>query len=115
MATSASQPKAAVLRGRALQPAIRSTSGRRSGLPRCRRVLSLPRPVSGNTELCDWRMVTSPGSYADCRVLALARELALAGEGIVLSEQPVVRPARTARTLTRQHGADERAEGAGAC
>src|ERR1700739_761280 len=109
MATSASEPKRAVLRCRAPQPAIRSTSGRRSGLPRCRRVLSLPRPVSGDTEICDWRMVTSPGSRADCRVLALARELALAGEGIVLSEQSVLRPARTGRPLTRQHGADQRA------
>jgi hypothetical protein len=50
-------------------------------------------------------MVPSPGIRAVCRVLALARELALAGGGIVLSEQPVVRPA-----LTRRVGANERSE-----
>ncbi len=104
----ASQPNTAVLRYRALRPASLSTSGLLTGLPWWRRALSRPGPVSGNTELCDRRMVTSSGSRVACRGLALprglalARELALAGEGIVLSELSVARPVVAGRSRADQ-------------
>src|SRR6185437_4309966 len=84
--TSRNQPSTAVLRWRTLQPAIRSTTGRagprdreRSGSP------VLGGVVLGNTELCDGRIVGSPGFYgATLLRLALARECQLPGKGIGL-------------------------------
>ncbi len=65
IATKASQPNTVVLRCRVLHPATRSVSGRTLEIFRWRRVAcwcgrESGNPESGNTELGDWRMVTSP-------------------------------------------------------
>ncbi len=73
IATSASQPNTVVLRWRTLHPATRSTSGPRfrpgvvgacfpGGVGGFRGVVGGCPPDCGNTELCDWRMVTSLGT-----------------------------------------------------